>query len=267
MRRLFLLLPVVLNCVAFGQTPERTVQKFVDELNSKQLDSAVHLVMGGSMAPAITAAIVKDPHWPTYEISSLAEKVNGDRATVTYRLGLKNQPAAVHSETVSLIKSGSGWLIAPPSAPSDHDTLAAIAYALAHPHEAIQRGHQAAEDALCLSNVKQLDLAVIMFSNDFDDKLAMTSVNWKSKISPYVRNASLFTCARDPKGTVSYSFNAKLAGKAMAGISRPAETVLVYEGKNGHLDFRHGGRAAVGFADGHAKLLSKEQAKKLSWKP
>ena len=42
---------------------------------------------------------------------------------------------------------------------------------------------------------------------------------------------------------------------------------MIYEGKNGKLDFRHEGKATVGFADGHAKLIDAQGAKKLRWKP
>ena len=52
-----------------------------------------------------------------------------------------------------------------------------------------------------------------------------------------------------------------------AATPEPAETVMIYEGKNGKLDFRHNGRATVGFADGHVKLTDAEGAKKLRWKP
>jgi prepilin-type processing-associated H-X9-DG protein len=84
---------------------------------------------------------------------------------------------------------------------------------------------------------------------------------------PYIKNESIFKCPSDASGAVSYSFNANLAGVKLAKVSAPAETVMIYEGKNGKLDFRHEGKAAVGFADGHAKLVNAEGAKKLHWRP
>ena len=42
---------------------------------------------------------------------------------------------------------------------------------------------------------------------------------------------------------------------------------MIYEGANGKLVFRHDGKACIGFADGHAKLVTAEGAKKLRWTP
>jgi prepilin-type processing-associated H-X9-DG protein len=41
---------------------------------------------------------------------------------------------------------------------------------------------------------------------------------------------------------------------------------MLYEGKDGKLNFKHDGKAAVAFADGHAKLVTEEEAKTLIWK-
>jgi len=65
----------------------------------------------------------------------------------------------------------------------------------------------------------------------------------------------------------SYAFNEKLDGAELDLIAEPANTVLVYEGKDGKLNFRHGHRAAVAFADGHVELINEEQAKTLRWIP
>ncbi len=50
-------------------------------------------------------------------------------------------------------------------------------------------------------------------------------------------------------------------------MEAPAQTVLLYEGKNMQFDFKHDGRTAVAFADGHAKLLTPEEAKNVFWYP
>jgi prepilin-type processing-associated H-X9-DG protein len=53
----------------------------------------------------------------------------------------------------------------------------------------------------------------------------------------------------------------------MTSVDDPTRTILVYEGKGGQLSFRHNGKAAVAFVDGHAQLVTPEEAKKLIWKP
>ena len=117
-----------------------------------------------------------------------------------------------------------------------------------------------------LHNVKQIALALIMLEADNDDVLKVTEANWRKRIAPYLKDLQVLTCPDDEKGALSYSLNANLIGKADTSVSEPARTVLVYEGKNSRLNFRHNGKAAVGFADGHVKLILPDEAEGLLWK-
>jgi prepilin-type processing-associated H-X9-DG protein len=79
----------------------------------------------------------------------------------------------------------------------------------------------------------------------------------------------LFHCPADKSDAGSYSFNRNLEGMTQQDVDRlanPRRTVLLYEGKNGRLDFRHNGRATVSFTDGSARLVDRQQAKSLRWK-
>ena len=106
-----------------------------------------------------------------------------------------------------------------------------------------------------------------MYLQDFDEKFAFKAAEFKKVLFPYLKNNTIFHCPSDKPDVDSYSFNANLQGSTLARVKRPAETVMVYEGANGILNFRHAGSANVGFVDGHVKLINKEQAKKLVWKP
>ena len=106
----------------------------------------------------------------------------------------------------------------------------------------------------------------MVFCADYDDKLLLNTAKLKTKLMPYSKNESVFHCP-DTAHPDPYAFNDRLTGKTLASLSEPAKTVLIYEGSNGKLAFRHSGRAAIGFADGHAKLLNAEEAKNLIWKP
>ena len=68
---------------------------------------------------------------------------------------------------------------------------------------------------------------------------------------PYCKSERLFHCQSDKSGAVSYSFNVNLQGLKASAVKFPAKTVMLYEGKGGKLEYRHDGKAAVGFADGH----------------
>lgn len=74
-------------------------------------------------------------------------------------------------------------------------------------------------------------------------------------------------CPLDRKRATSYSFNPAILNIAPQKISNPGLTVLAYEGHEGKFDFRHGGKAAVGFCDDRVKSVDTIQAKTLRWKP
>jgi prepilin-type processing-associated H-X9-DG protein len=126
--------------------------------------------------------------------------------------------------------------------------------------------------------MKQLCLGVLQMSLDANKpvrlkasfkKSFLAHMNAQSKrLGRGQGNAeALHHCPADKSGrSSSYSFNENLEGIPLQRIKRPAETVLIYEGKNGQLDFRHDGRATIGFADGHVKPIKREHTKFLIWR-
>lgn len=123
-----------------------------------------------------------------------------------------------------------------------------------------------AQAVACLSNARQIGIAFNMYAADFNKRTPAKGVSYTGALSPYVPNKKLYTCPLDKVGTVSYTFNDNIAGIPLYTIPTPSKTVLIYEGRGGKLNFRHSGRAAVGFADGHCVLVNKMQAAGLIWK-
>ena len=70
-------------------------------------------------------------------------------------------------------------------------------------------------------------------------------------------------------GGLPLQLNPKLMGVSMRMVNNPGKTVLIYEGAPGAPLFRHDGKAALGFADGHAQLMNAQtvQAQQLHWTP
>jgi hypothetical protein len=88
-----------------------------------------------------------------------------------------------------------------------------------------------ARRAIALSNGKQLGLAVLMYSQDYDEVLpSPEGIN--DRLLPYLKNISLFD-----------GFNYTFPGGPLANVAKPAETELGWV--NGP-----GGRAII-FVDGH----------------
>ncbi len=119
----------------------------------------------------------------------------------------------------------------------------------------------------CLSRVKQLSTAAIIYSSDFDDKLPAASA-WETRLFPYTKAESLFHCPEVTKAGKShgYAFSKALSGASLVSVEEPQLTPMIFDAtkleKNafGGLDLlpkpgRHSGGNALGYADGHAKFL------------
>ena len=135
----------------------------------------------------------------------------------------------------------------------------------------------------CLFNLKELDLAVQMYIQDYDERLPL-SASWNEDLLPYTvgHSKSNFRCPQEPNQKVpSYAFNGRLHKLPLGKVESPEGTVVVFDsipGKNlaggkELLPFpsRHTlddiGCYNFGFLDGHAKTYKITQLAKLNWDP
>jgi prepilin-type processing-associated H-X9-DG protein len=102
--------------------------------------------------------------------------------------------------------------------------------------------------------------------NDNDDKFPKSAAKVHDSIFPYTKNRKLWFCPEHPD-MVAFTFNANLLGKTANQVAKPAETVMIYQGHDGKLEYDDEGKAAIAFADGHAKRYAKAQSAQLRWKP
>jgi len=118
------------------------------------------------------------------------------------------------------------------------------------------KAREKARQTSCLSNLKQLGLSVLMYSQDYDevfmrannapctyacpDGTLSTSVNmlWMYQIYAYTKNAQIFNCpswsTKWPtnvySSSLSYGFNDRyLSGIALGQIVAPAETLMLVD--------------------------------------
>lgn len=140
------------------------------------------------------------------------------------------------------------WLLPSHIWPGRHDTR--------HPHRAI-----------CLSNVKNLAIALQMYLQDNDDVFPLAA-GWCDSLGDYVKNESMFQCPEAPDLRCAYAYNRALRGASMSNFADPVTTVAIFESDIGwnaagdasrltavprHLDGEN-----YGFADGHAQWLKRE---------
>jgi prepilin-type N-terminal cleavage/methylation domain-containing protein/prepilin-type processing-associated H-X9-DG protein len=118
------------------------------------------------------------------------------------------------------------------------------------------RARENGRRASCQSNLKQLGLGILQYTQDYDEKLPIgntsfvwsgqtyyTATGWGGQVYPYVKSAQVFTCPSDPTrpdstgGVVSYAYNMLFSypmGSASIQTSIPAfaatsRTVMLFE--------------------------------------
>lgn len=163
------------------------------------------------------------------------------------------------------------------------------------------QAREKARQTSCLSNVKQYALANLMYIQDNDESFPMSSYlnqtcveTFYSVVMPYVKNDQITRCPSEPEaikiadlvgapcpGTPQYNgyvvnsalfangFYPGVTTMALAKISRPAETVLSYDGNVTFgagpgeqiqlVQARHSATFSASFADGHVKAIQAKE--------
>ena len=118
----------------------------------------------------------------------------------------------------------------------------------------------------CLSNVKQIGYAHLLYAEDHDERYS--PVQWVPAIRPRLREEGVLQCPIASKqGGSGYAYNRLLAGVKLTEVDQPADTALTFEVDDLRLGavadrvtplrtHRHADRLVAAFADGHAKSLA-----------
>ena len=87
----------------------------------------------------------------------------------------------------------------------------------------------------CQSDLKQLGLAFIQYTQDYDEQFprGVTALNngWAGEIFPYVKSTGIYHCPDDPTAGdhISYAENQRIAGLNLDKFSDAQYTVALYE--------------------------------------
>ena len=148
------------------------------------------------------------------------------------------------------------------------------------------RGSQA-QEAQCLSNLLALDLAWLMYAEEWDQHTAPGQIvkdgkvlnTWAGLLAPYARDTHVFECPRyrtsqtyessgRPQG---YGLNTFVwGGVDLEVLAQPGEFINMGDDTSGVMDWgcgggysvpsdRHDGGANLAFADGHVKWFPVEE--------
>jgi len=145
------------------------------------------------------------------------------------------------------------------------------------------RAREKARQTNCLSNVKQIMLGVLMYAQDYDERLipgaypmSVLPRYWYAILEPYLKNTQVMVCPSD-NTSQGYGWNYQEFGyyygshgtgwaTALAEIDKPAETILLGDNQDGsgsrylykasgssYYPKRHNEGGNMGLCDGHAK--------------
>lgn len=134
-----------------------------------------------------------------------------------------------------------------------------------------------ARQVSCMSNVKQINLALLMYAEDYDEVLPASNA-WVESAQPYLvgnqkgnagQNLPILHCPSVPAGDYGYAYNSQLSRKALKKISTPKTTIMLYDSSNLARDAsdpvtslpdppRHIGNS-ISFVDGHVRSLRNRQ--------
>lgn len=120
------------------------------------------------------------------------------------------------------------------------------------------RARENARRSSCSSNMKQLGLGIMQYTQDYDEKFpaglyspsGWKGIGWAGMINPYVKSAQIFSCPNDlnsgnaTAGTrpISYAFNQQLGDTSLAKIDESARMVQLSEIQVGYnVNFSNGG--------------------------
>jgi prepilin-type processing-associated H-X9-DG protein len=141
---------------------------------------------------------------------------------------------------------------------------------------ALARAKSRAQTVQCMTHVKQLNLALIMYATDHNETFPAAE-SWCDLIKPYTGGSTaVFECPSQTPGQCAYALNAAVANKKTSEIGNPARTVLVFSSAEGWnkagsrslaVPHKHNGRngLTLGFADGHAEIVSGARASSIAW--
>lgn len=240
--------------------PEATVRSFIEHIEKGNMPAAAVLVEGSRKEQSYMFQGADGPH---YVVKAVRVYGEGDEAIVVVDLeGTIGGQSKAMTDTFRLRKSDGVWKIQPQTIMEVVPAPSLLAGMMA-PNSVFSQAKEAAKRTACLSNVKQLALATIMYAADHDDRFPDAN-NWRKSISPYTKSADIFRCPEDKSSApTSYRMNALLSRVSEMAIDDPAGTVLIFEGDGDGFIPRHAARGNVAFADGHAKGVDAAQYPKL----
>lgn len=126
---------------------------------------------------------------------------------------------------------------------------------------AFAKARERASQSYCLSNEKQIALAMLMYAQDYDERLPRANAEWTDLLTPYLQNVQVFVCPAGGDRGYGYAYHDALRGKSLRAILHPSATVALYESADRHSPhFPHHEGANLAYVDGHVSWRQQYEA-------
>jgi len=126
------------------------------------------------------------------------------------------------------------------------------------------KAREKARQASCLSNVKQLGIAILSYAQDYDEMLVKYDLqtvpasanNWWETLAPYIKNQQVFVCPSLSSYFLGYGANFRHViaypvgwgvgvDVTLGSVDKPAETLVLCDSHNGTTGEGTSGYAAI----------------------
>lgn len=262
--------PAVTKSGEEASTPELAIKFFLDEYGRANV-AGMRRSLSFSVDSSKTDEFVKNKSfgWNLSQLQTRVTSIAGESAIVEVQYKIDTETSDDHTpiqETVICRRHEGIWKVVGGDRTIGNIAKVAGGNVAAMDTVIINLANVKAKSqaATCLSQGKRLGLSIIYYVEDHEEVYPPIQ-SWVQKTKSKWDSTDLITCPLDGEGYVSYSMNKLVAGQSVAEMYSPADTVLLYEGRDEKLSFKHDGKAVVVFADGHVRLITAEAAKNLIW--
>jgi len=141
---------------------------------------------------------------------------------------------------------------------------------------ALSTAREKAKRVQCLSNLKQIGMAMAVYNDDNNQKLPVAT-QWGDLLKTYVSGSDkIYRCSSDQSGGYSYAFNANLSGSSawqgpdsdlVVALDAPRGWNATVTGPADVPPSPHKDGYNVLFTDGHVEFVIKSRLPQLHWKP
>ncbi len=129
----------------------------------------------------------------------------------------------------------------------------------------------------CLSNMKQISLSILMYSQDYDEKMPHKN-QYQELIFPYLKNNQAYRCSSVTGSSENqgYALESRLIGKNPYEIKDFEKRPMLWDSLNleknatdSGISFvgRHRGYGNIAFVDGHARAYRDAEGRALMFAP